>query len=914
MLSFPSTLNESKNMYGYSKGKEFASTFDIDRLRALNLTSSVPVLQELLKDQNIDASNFTGRHKMYDMNPAKESNSSPVHYESPLSLPSEALATAKDYEWVYKKQSKTLLYAKYDKKTNEYDRQDIVLHTVAPSMFNSHFGVNAIGMIPNVPLINDSVGLYKKPSEDFIRNGLLTEKEYKDQWIDSLVLNDPDVIKSNGATTAVISAYAKANDEWNKEGTGAKDYAEYKNNYETYADINEAQQRLLNARGVKASSLSNCSIRELCTLSKKPNSILGQARYKYADFMYCKDLGKVPNNRLITLRRFAHPVGDHIFEMTNPKFIRGQQFSFEQEADVGRLVAWFDTEDNKLEDIIKFSFSAKWNELNAKIDIQDGTADNPAGGLIGMFSNSMSPSYNKAVNAGIAGGNSFAGYLMAKIMQNANTQQGIGINNELLKNYDHNKVYEPKDRIASTHIYDGLLQFNNQFTLNFSYQLRGYENINPKSAFLDLIGNILEVTYKRGKFWGGARKVIGPNANVSSFKKVHNFIDDAWAKAGGFMESLFNGGINFNEMLGIIGQGLQGIANSVAEALRNPGEMISQYKSMVSNFISKSHMSEAFKGYLKNAAGRPQMLAWDSLLSGSDVGLWHVTIGNPKNPIVAMGNLILEDATITQTGPLGLDDFPTELKVSVSLKHARPRDITDIGKMYTKGLESLYKGFGMHYLSDFYKMSQAEQKKQEEIAKASAEQVNKEIKEQQAAAQEAKNNAASEKAKTEAEQAKQNAIKEEESKHDNWIKENVTGATANAEQAWKTHLDKIGENAYNDAMAKSYEKYGGTGTAPSTSTTNNKDNTTTAQTSSADTDGGFPEATASADMQLASQYYEGEVDTLGAPGNSIEDMLTYSGENDVPWLTASSSDIEARIMQSNNYSLEMLRLIQAEIA
>jgi hypothetical protein len=35
--------------------------------------------------------------------------------------------------------------------------------------------------------------------------------------------------------------------------------------------------------------------------------------------------------------------------------------------------------------------------------------------------------------------------------------------------------------------------------------------------------------------------------------------------------------------------------------------------------------------------------------------------------------------------PLGLDDFPTELKVSVTLKHCKPRDMVGIGHMFTKG-------------------------------------------------------------------------------------------------------------------------------------------------------------------------------------------------------------------------------------
>ena len=55
-----------------------------------------------------------------------------------------------------------------------------------------------------------------------------------------------------------------------------------------------------------------------------------------------------------------------------------------------------------------------------------------------------------------------------------------------------------------------------------------------------------------------------------------------------------------------------------------------------------------------------------------------------------MGNLIVTASTISHSGPLGLDDFPSDLTVTVTLKHARPRDITDITRMYTKGTSAIY--------------------------------------------------------------------------------------------------------------------------------------------------------------------------------------------------------------------------------
>jgi hypothetical protein len=105
------------------------------------------------------------------------------------------------------------------------------------------------------------------------------------------------------------------------------------------------------------------------------------------------------------------------------------------------------------------------------------------------------------------------------------------------------------------------------------------------------------------------------------------------------------------------------------------------------------HWTDALKGMLKNQLGRPAMYAFNSLLTGEAVGPWHLTIGNPRNPIMVMGNLILENSEVSHSGPLGLDDFPTELKVTVTLKHAMSRDSVGIQKMYTKGTKAIHLPF-----------------------------------------------------------------------------------------------------------------------------------------------------------------------------------------------------------------------------
>ena len=328
---------------------------------------------------------------------------------------------------------------------------------------------------------------------------------------------------------------------------------------------------------------------------------------------------------------------------------------------------------------MKFSHKATWKELKAKIDEIESKEDDPSRGPLGMLINSASGAYNSGILSGYAGGHHVFSSLGAT-PPNSDAR-------DIMRNYDNNKVYTPKDTIQDTHTYEGRLEFTHEFTLTFSYKLRAYDNINPKSAFLDLLGNILAVTYRRGKFWGGDRKMIGPSQNIAAWKKANAFIDNAWDKLGGVMAGLMNGTFNLGNILGA----MSGLASSVVDGLKTVYEGgLNRLAESIANIVKQTKLDQAALGTLKNKLGRPALYALDSLLKGDDVGLWHVTIGNPKNPIVAIGNLILTDASIQQFGPLGLDDFPTELKVTCTLKHARGRDAVEIGRMYTKGTNGIY--------------------------------------------------------------------------------------------------------------------------------------------------------------------------------------------------------------------------------
>lgn len=461
--------------------------------------------------------------------------------------------------------------------------------------------------------------------------------------------------------------------------------------------------------------LDDCSIRELVNLSSVRKSILGNARYRYADFMYCKDLGKISNNHMITLRKFAIPVGDNIFRSTVAKTAgEGKDDPMSSIGDVGRMITWFDTDDNKLSDIMSYEYEASWKKLDAKIQQLDSQEDDEGRGIAGKIINNLSPGYNLQSARGINSGG-LLGQLMNSMGIGANSHEYQHNDVALGRNYDNNKVYTPRDTIQDTHIYEGKLTFKHEFTLNFSYKLRAYDNINPKSAFLDLLGNILTVTYRKGTFWGGKSEILGAKPNKAGWQKYNNVLKGLSDAGGDLWKNIFHlEGANTDGLLGALsqfgsslldivkgaGMDIGGAASSAMQTAKDflsgnitADEVAGKIKTGVQAGAQKAadlNLGQVMMGSIKNKLGRPSLYAFDSLLTGAKVGLWHVTIGNPKNPIATFGNLIMTNAKITHSGPLGFDDFPTDLHVSVTLKHAMSRDATEISKMYTKGQNGIY--------------------------------------------------------------------------------------------------------------------------------------------------------------------------------------------------------------------------------
>lgn len=423
---------------------------------------------------------------------------------------------------------------------------------------------------------------------------------------------------------------------------------------------------------------SDCSIKGLVQASA--DGELGRSTYAYSDFMYCKHLGKISNNYLITLRRFPLPVDDYISTVGSTHNTRIKEGITSQNCtSIGCLVTWMGTPGNEMSNLLKYSYNMPFKMQKAEIqDVHSGgdTNNGPLNGIAAVFD----PKYREQYQLGQAStnGNEF----LKTFFKVPEKMIGDAPYTDHLTFKDQTKLYGPIDVIKDvyTRSEEGL-QFEQSITVTFDYELRSYNGINGRQAMLDLLSNILNVTYSTGTFWGGGYRGVGAHQN-NIFANMKIF-----KTKGGASEFLDA----FSEDLTTATQGFRDTLKT-----KYGGSWMSMIKSAI------NQLGGMLAAGLLNKLGRPAKATANSLLSPAPIGFWHLTIGNPHHPIMSIGNLVLKKTTVEHYGPLGLDDFPTGLKIVCELERGKPRDIRDIEKLYMHGNDRIYTSMGPKVF-DMYK-------------------------------------------------------------------------------------------------------------------------------------------------------------------------------------------------------------------
>lgn len=368
-------------------------------------------------------------------------------------------------------------------------------------------------------------------------------------------------------------------------------------------------------------------------------------QYTSGDFAYCTYYGKIPNNYMLTLRRFPTPTEDDIINATALDD-KGNVLKKEQ-ADVARAITWMsEVTENKLSEILKFNVGFNWDDLDS--EVQTITPNEPNRGAVGSFINS-SPFLSNVENTmkGINPG------------QAANTEAHGSGWDPLVQTYP-NKALGPYNIIKNVRVRKEGLTFGQEIKLVFHYDLRSIGKVDPKIAMLDIMANMLVLTYNNAPFWGGATRYTSSGTVKQPFPG---------------MDKLYSGDISgfFSGLMG----GLKNAASGLMSG--NPMEAL---KKLGGNLLG---------GSLMNLFGKPSgTQAARAFLTGDSTGAWHLTVGNPLNPIAVIGNLTCTSSDFEFEGPLGYEDFPSKLKVTVTLKPGRYRDKGDIESMFNAGRGRIY--------------------------------------------------------------------------------------------------------------------------------------------------------------------------------------------------------------------------------
>jgi hypothetical protein len=429
------------------------------------------------------------------------------------------------------------------------------------------------------------------------------------------------------------------------------------------------------------------------------------APYYWKDFLYCKYYGTIPNNYMITLRRFPTPVLDNL---SVPSAITSSE-SYHKEG-VGRPVAqavtWYGgNTSNTLNTLLTFTTGIEWESKPQDITktqqafsqgfFQDGPisfltralgagSNGTADGVLALIDGTANASDVRSANTNAI--------RAAKLRDRAKDPNGLG----LLSEY----IWVPVDFVKSTQIRAPGLSFTwSDLSVVFEYELSSVGEVNTKAAMLDILGNLLSIGTNYGNFltpdirYDSRFPPIGFPGGDSGLEMYYK---DPLGWIIQYADEI-SGIANFSDGKGSSGD--SGESTSTLESVRAKlAQLLNGGGSTSADLIK---MAKDLGKELGAAGGRlfrqavtaefiEKFQAPISLLTGAPVGEWHLTIGNPCNPIAMIGNLVCTGVSISFSEKLGPDDFPTGIKATFTLRHGRERERGEIESIFNRGDGRLY--------------------------------------------------------------------------------------------------------------------------------------------------------------------------------------------------------------------------------
>jgi hypothetical protein len=430
-----------------------------------------------------------------------------------------------------------------------------------------------------------------------------------------------------------------------------------------------AQNYFINNESVLANPTASNIIK--WSADKSSASVVGFQPYSMTDFAFCKYYGKIPNNRLITLRRYPFPVDDQLAPVGRL-----------QPIPVAQAVTWWggDTA-NSLSSIGVQSWNLSWESITV-------TPEKVTGNEL------LVSDVTKLLN-GIPGGTDLAKQLEIAYTaingSDANLQQITKMEQRMQRYLSGlyetngpywNRVFGPVNVInSSTKRTRGMQTgWDKPFTLNFHYSFRSFNGLSPKVVALDLMSSFLNLTYNDAQFLGQLKRYFA-NPGLKFDPTTGELLADLLTSYAYSFQAGKSGDLaKFAETIANSVKALAGKA--VATAKETLGGDLSKVKQGAATLAQTQIMTAL-------ADAIPEFISTRSALADRPVGEWHLVVGNPLNPIMVMGDLVCRNCTMTFDTEMGPDDFPTGVTFTVQLSQGKPRDKAAIERMFNLGLTKM---------------------------------------------------------------------------------------------------------------------------------------------------------------------------------------------------------------------------------
>lgn len=388
-------------------------------------------------------------------------------------------------------------------------------------------------------------------------------------------------------------------------------------------------------------------------------------------FVYLKDYGVYPNNRLIVCRRFPAPVENDLTAYSNNQ-TGPANATLRTMNPLSTIVSWIS---DSQENFFSFETSEEWSQNSTEDPIKD---------LSDIFNEVIGKALPTTPGAEMSGG---IGAIfkalpiggIAETLEIAIVNYLLGSEGKPATNFSYDNLHVGNPNFMGQSAYRNINSIKSSISIPIKvvYEMKYINGIDPTIAFMDVVQNILRFSSSQSVFY--MSQAGGENIN----KIIEKFKNGDW--------------------VGIIGDILDVVIRAVKDLVKSVSDLYKQgagfFSKIIDGEITSDDVSKAKNLFISGlsmisrsalARYRIEFNRIMPAMTGFASTPWHLTIGNPKNPFFSSGDMIVDGGKVTFGNILGFNDLPTRIEFEFTIKSARNLGIQEIFDKFNVGAGRQY--------------------------------------------------------------------------------------------------------------------------------------------------------------------------------------------------------------------------------